>query len=149
MGQGTESCGGYEVDYDPYEDRLNSDKWQQKSGIEISVEDMSLRHLRNARRLCIDAAECANFTCDEQKWLAWVQRFNSEIALRTRAEKAVKAESTAKAKPRGTKIRMVCHCGDEYDAREADLKRGWSYSCSKPCAAIRRDFGRPRATKKK
>lgn len=40
---------------------------------------------------------------------------------------------------------MVCHCGKEYNAREADLKRGWGYSCSKTCAANRRDFGAPKA----
>jgi len=44
-----------------------------------------------------------------------------------------------------SKVWMVCHCGEEYQAREADLKRGWGYSCGKSCAAIRRDFGRPKA----
>jgi len=43
------------------------------------------------------------------------------------------------------KREMICHCGLHYEAREADLKRGWAMSCSKSCAAIRRDFGRPRA----
>lgn len=43
------------------------------------------------------------------------------------------------------KIEMKCHCGAIYYARTADLKRGWGYSCSKRCAAIRRDFGRKRA----
>jgi hypothetical protein len=42
-------------------------------------------------------------------------------------------------------IKMLCHCGEEYFAREADLKRGWGYSCSKSCAAKRRDFGLPKA----
>ncbi len=42
-------------------------------------------------------------------------------------------------------VKMVCHCGETYEAREADLKRGWGYSCGKSCAAIRRDFGRPKA----
>ncbi len=42
-------------------------------------------------------------------------------------------------------VQMICHCGAEYSAREADLKRGWGYSCGKSCAAIRRDFGRPKA----
>lgn len=43
------------------------------------------------------------------------------------------------------KREMICHCGEHYMAREADLKRGWAKSCSKSCAAIRRDFGRPSA----
>jgi hypothetical protein len=43
------------------------------------------------------------------------------------------------------KVQMICHCGNEYTAKEADLRRGWGYSCGKSCAAIRRDFGRPKA----
>ena len=39
-------------------------------------------------------------------------------------------------------IIMICHCGAKYLARESDLSRGWARSCSKSCAAIRRDFGR-------
>lgn len=42
-------------------------------------------------------------------------------------------------------VQMLCHCGTEYPAKEADLKRGWGYSCSKSCAAKRRDFGAPKA----
>lgn len=42
-------------------------------------------------------------------------------------------------------VLMICHCGEEYTARSADLKRGWGYSCSKSCAAKRRDFGLPKA----
>jgi hypothetical protein len=43
------------------------------------------------------------------------------------------------------KVELVCHCGQHYFAREADIKRGWGLSCSKSCAAIRRDYGRPTA----
>jgi len=39
-------------------------------------------------------------------------------------------------------IDMKCHCGTLYRAKEADLARGYGRSCSKSCAAIRRDFGR-------
>lgn len=46
-----------------------------------------------------------------------------------------------------TKIELKCHCGEHYFAREADIKRGWGLSCSKSCAAIRRDYGRPKATR--
>lgn len=52
---------------------------------------------------------------------------------------------TKKSAQRGVMANMQCHCGAEYQAREADLKRGWGLSCSKSCAAIRRDFGRPKA----
>ena len=43
------------------------------------------------------------------------------------------------------KVEMICHCGAHYEAREADLRRGWGYSCDKSCAAKRRDFGAPKA----
>lgn len=33
---------------------------------------------------------------------------------------------------------LVCHCGQIYSTRIADLRRGWGYSCSKSCAATRR-----------
>lgn len=42
-------------------------------------------------------------------------------------------------------VRMICHCGSPYTARQADLDRGWGLSCDKHCAAIRRDFGKPPA----
>ena len=41
-------------------------------------------------------------------------------------------------------MEMICHCDRKYEAREADLKRGWALSCSKRCAAIRRDYGKPK-----
>lgn len=46
---------------------------------------------------------------------------------------------------RGKTEMMLCSCGQRYMARTADLKRGWALSCSKRCAAIRREFGRPAA----
>jgi hypothetical protein len=45
-------------------------------------------------------------------------------------------------------VTMVCRCGTEYDARLADLNRGWGRSCSKSCAASRRDFGGKAAKRK-
>lgn len=45
------------------------------------------------------------------------------------------------------KIEMICWCGSHYFARESDVKRGWGLSCSKSHAAIRRDYGKPRATR--
>ena len=35
-------------------------------------------------------------------------------------------------------IKMTCRCGKTYEAREADVKRGWGKSCSKRCAAVKR-----------
>lgn len=46
---------------------------------------------------------------------------------------------------RGIKVDMLCICGTEYQARKADLLRGWALSCSKSCAARGREFGLPSA----
>lgn len=43
----------------------------------------------------------------------------------------------------GQTVELICHCGCKYTARIADINRGWGLSCSKSCAAIKRDFGRP------
>lgn len=40
-------------------------------------------------------------------------------------------------------IELICWCGCHYYAREVDLRRGWGKSCSKSCAATKRDYGRP------
>jgi len=37
------------------------------------------------------------------------------------------------------KVQKECACGNLYMAREADLRRGWAKSCSKSCAAKRRE----------
>lgn len=43
-------------------------------------------------------------------------------------------------------MKLKCHCGKVYDARPADIKRGWAKTCSKRCAAIKRAYERPNAT---
>jgi hypothetical protein len=48
--------------------------------------------------------------------------------------------------PRRLKVKIIemnCFCGMPYQARVADIKRGWGKTCSKRCAAIKREFGRP------
>lgn len=40
---------------------------------------------------------------------------------------------------------MVCHCGVLYNARNADLLRGWALACDKSCAATRRARNLPSA----
>ena len=145
MGQGTESCGGHDADYDVYEEGLLTGLWTQRDGTSISLSKMTLRHLRGARHAAERGAERANFTSDKEKFEAWVDMFTEEIRLRSQEEKlpAKYFDGSVKAETRGAKAQMVCHCGCVYLAREADLKRGWAKSCSKRCAAIRRDFGRP------
>lgn len=150
MGQGTDSCGGYDVDYDEYEEAGIDGYWIQRNGARIKIADMTISHLRNTLRICRDLAASANFTSEREKWESWVECFEDEISTRERSapKSTTVLKAVAPAKPqRGTKVRMKCFCGQEYDARQADLNRGWGLTCSKSCAAIRRDFGRPKATK--
>lgn len=36
-------------------------------------------------------------------------------------------------------ITMKCECGTQYQARKADVARGWGRSCSRRCASIKRE----------
>lgn len=144
MGQGTESCGGYEVEYNPYEDGLADGVWTQSNGAPIKISNMSLRHLKNARIVATNMRDSMTFSCDDDMWQGWVDAFDSEIFFRERQTKQKSKISGKLIKPtRGSKLYLVCHCGKNYHARVADLKRGWGKSCCKRCAAIKRDFGRP------
>ncbi|MGL4353035.1 MAG: hypothetical protein ACRCTP_03715 [Aeromonas popoffii] len=154
MGQGAESCGAYESEYDPYEENLGHGMWITRDEGEIHVSKMTLKHLKGARRRCEMMAKTASFTCDIWKWEDWVRIFDEESAKRDLASPtpAVKSSSPEVVIPstppqpaRGKKISMVCFCGTVYPARLADLKRGWGLTCSKRCAAIKREFGRPPA----
>lgn len=170
MGQGTESCGGYDVAYDALTDAPDG-VWIQANGVGIRVTQMALSHLVNARRLAQRHAETATFTDDADRWREWVDLFDEEIDHRRAQPRSATSSGMAtpsahqsvsgtseerggvlnglagRVKPvvRGAKATMVCHCGQRYEARTADVKRGWGLSCSKRCAAIRRDFGRPAA----
>lgn len=156
MGQGSDSCSGHEADYNPYEDALGRGKWITRNGGEIAVHDMPLSQLKGALRLVERASARASFSCDSEMWDEWAQLLESEISSRATATLKTKLISTQgtpsaptppaiPAPVRGKQVDMVCHCGTRYPARTADLKRGWGLSCSKACAAIRRDFGRPAA----
>lgn len=153
MGQGSDSCGGYEVDYDPYDEGMEKGVWTTKDNQEIHITKMTLQHLRGARQVAWRAKMNATFSDDADKWDQWVDMFDTEISNRsTTASKAVSATVikavVAPTKQRGKMVQMVCHCGQEYDAREAELKRGNGLSCGKRCAAIRRNYGRPPAKRK-
>lgn len=41
--------------------------------------------------------------------------------------------------PAMSKIKMRCKCGVEYSAKQSDVDRGWGRSCSKRCAAKKRE----------
>ncbi|KKB61133.1 hypothetical protein WM40_25020 [Robbsia andropogonis] len=147
MGQGSDSCGGWEVLYDPLTD-VPDGYWEMASGEQIKIADMTVRHLRNVIRLCKSKAECANFTGDADRWSEWADVFERELHGRSTIVRAT-APGVPPEPKRGTTATMRCHCGRHYEAREADLKRGWGKSCSKHCAAVRREFGRPAAKRVK
>lgn len=73
-----------------------------------------------------------NFDEDEvDEVIGWSRR-KKETVKRT-----VKTKSANSS--RGTKVQRVCHCGQSYMVRVADLNRGWGLSCSKKCAAVLRN----------
>ena len=152
MGQGPDSCGGYDVEYDPYEEGLIDGIWMTKNHEPIRVSKMGDNHIKNSIRLCKELSRTATFENEKEKWENWVDVFEDELHARSQriqsTAQPVSAEPSKPEtpyKPRGKKVAMICHCGTEYEARQADLNRGLGYSCSKSCAAIRRDFGRPKA----
>ena len=152
MGQGTESCGGYDLDYDEYTDGLIDGFWTQSNGVKIKPRDMSMSHLEAARLVAIRSRGMSSFSCDREKWDDWVSIFYDEISYRKFKSETIDTEINARSVDkgkqnvaRGVKIKMQCHCGDIYFARKADIDRGWGFSCSKRCAAIRREFGKPKA----
>lgn len=155
MGQGAESCGGYEVDYDPYEDNMPGGLWVMRDGRTISVDKMSDRHIRNSIRLCRQLAECATFSSEADKWSDWERLLEEELYCRMAKKGDSKMKSSAvkvcqkaesvsvekevkKAAPqRGAETLMICHCGKEYVAKNTALRRGWGLSCNKSCAKAR------------
>lgn len=167
MGQGTESCGGYDVEYDPYNDdeSLAKGLWLQKDGSSISVNRMSDRHIRNTIRLCENLAKSSTFSSEEDKWDEWVSVFNDELWIRLKdPSKSIKDSNMNKNRskrsrnkrkkvklPKGLVISkdkeqlMQCHCMKHYSVKTADLRRGWGLSCSKSCAAKRRTYNLPAA----
>lgn len=142
MGQGAEDAGGYEIEYDPYYEGLATGTWTQSNGNQINASRMSESHLRGAIRVCKRAKVTATFSCDEETWDQWIELFEHELT-----HKEFTAATAPKKPARGAKQKMQCHCGTVYKARTADLKRNWAKSCSKRCASIRREYGRPAAKK--
>ena len=150
MGQGAEDAGGYEIDYDPaYEGlRHGEPRWAN----ETPVSKMTTQHVKNALRTARSLAGNCSFSCDDDKWEDWAEILDRELASRSQRNQAKSKlprvqETRVKTPVRGSKQQMKCHCGAVYAARTADLKRGWAKSCSKRCASIRREYGRPAATK--
>lgn len=46
MGQGAESCGGYDLEHDEYEENLCSGRWVQRDGSSIEVSKMGTSILK-------------------------------------------------------------------------------------------------------
>ena len=145
MGQGTDSCGGGDIEYDPHAEGLESGFWTQSDGTQISVSQMTTRHLANASKVAERLAESSSCDDSADVWMSWAKILDGEIDRRAATVKNKPSKPQEKAPARGRKVTMTCHCGVEYKARSADVARGWALSCSKRCAAIRREFGRPPA----
>lgn len=148
MGQGAESCGGYDLEYDEYEENLCSGRWVQRDGSSIEVSRMGTTHIKNTLRMVRRLAASSSFTSEADKWEAWADIFEEELSRRIHIP-----DKNESAKPRnpkhGVRAQMICHCGKQYEAREADLKRGWGLSCSKSCSASRKTFKLPPAKRVK
>ena len=138
MGQGTDSCGGWEFEYDPYAEGLATGDWTMRDGSTINVRQMPRRHLCGARSVALRAARLASLSSDSAMWQSWADLFDREISKRP-ADPAPTPKQRAPIK--GATLLMVCHCGSEYEARVADVKRGYGLSCDKSCAAYRRVNG--------
>lgn len=91
-------------------------------------------------------ADALNDWSDECELWDWRDEGVSRRAVRAQpTKKQPRATKKRNCVQPGVKVNMQCHCGKHYQARKADLLRGWGLSCSKHCAAIRREYGRPAA----
>jgi hypothetical protein len=103
----------------------------------------------------LGSAEEAERDCRE--WEAENRREKSSFKEAVKAEVKMQLKNarpkyfkeSIKTRPpsRGETQTMKCHCGALYEARTADIKRGWAFSCSKSCAAVRRIHRKHKATK--
>ena len=84
----------------------------------------------------IGGVHCFNFDClgnkviaPKQVWQDLINRFGT-----TNLKPDFKLAKVAKRKPKTGIFRCVV-CGESFEARIADRKRGWAKCCSKSCAA--------------
>ncbi|WAK44686.1 hypothetical protein vBAmePPT11V19_00060 [Alteromonas phage vB_AmeP_PT11-V19] len=84
---------------------------------------------------------------NERRDRFFMRRYSERRKPKKKTKVALHVESTLNIAP--NKQLMKCHCGNTYTAKIADLNRGWGLSCSKSCAAKRREFGLPAANKVK
>lgn len=149
-----EEMGAYEPEYDEYEEGLSDGYWTQRCGTAIHIAKMTNSHIRKVICLCEKKSLNSNFSCDEEKWNNWVQLLTEELQRRCLNNTVIKTQRHERKKKKASKtiksilqnttlkkLQLECHCGAEYTAKTSDLKRGWALTCSKRCAAIRREFG--------
>ena len=84
MGQGTDSCGGYNADYNPYEDGLIDGTWYPKNKPPIKVKDMSTKHVVNTLKMCQQLVYSATFDDERWLWQNWVDLFECELTDRSK-----------------------------------------------------------------
>jgi hypothetical protein len=143
MGQGTDSCGGWDLEYDPVYEGLEDGTWLNG----MNVSEMKTGHLQNAIYYAKRRARSATFSCTEEDWQEWVNVLSNELTQRQATSRASKptskqpaSVSTTKQPVRGKKIKRNCNsCGADYEARVADVNRGWGLTCSKRCAGTLRE----------
>jgi len=135
MGQGAESCGGYDVEYDEYEELIADGMWTQKNGDAIHVTEMDSRHIKNTIRLCKGLSLSSDFSCDSEKWDDWVEIFENELSGRDAHKPTSVGPLRVANDVRGKTVERTCKCNSKFMARQADINRGWAKSCSKSCAA--------------
>ena len=126
--------------------------WVDKTKTKHKIKNMSNKHIQN----CIKFLEKSNF--NEEIIQGYLESFEKELKHRKenniniikrngsllsdkagrKLTKAFKKLSEEDWDNLPSKVNMKCACGNEYQTRKADLKRGWGLSCSKSCSAKRK-----------
>lgn len=135
-----------EFAFDSIGENLCKGMWESQDYTQYKISEMTTSHLRNTIRHLQRKSSSMSFSCDSELFDDVIDVMQDELISRNGklvVKKPKAANHKQKQATRGSKVKLKCHCGDVYEARSADIKRGWAKSCSKRCAAIKRDFGRP------
>jgi len=135
-----------EFAFDSIGENLCKGIWEGQNYTQYKISEMTASHLRNTIRHLQGKSSSMSFSCDSELFDDVIDVMQDELISRIGKSSASKPKAASlkpKQAPRGSKLKLKCHCGGVYEARSADIKRGWGKSCSKRCAAIKRDFGRP------
>lgn len=134
---------------------VNQEIWVDKNNQEHKIKNMSNKHIQN----CINLIEKSKENSEAfeeyleifKKELQYRNENNIHIEKRNNSlifkdnkhvgRKLTKAFKNLKEEDwdlMPSSVKMLCACDKEYQARKADLKRGWGLSCSKSCSAKRK-----------